>query len=311
MQNKQVKILLLAAAGIFSSCEEEVSPGSRFYERQLVVECYLEAGNESLPPYCILTNSLAFDSLQSEDLVSSLYVRGAEVIVSDGTRNVSLQEFCLNDLQEPFRSELLSQLGYNPDSVQVDFCAYIDISRELDLAEGKSYALEIRSGQTVYKSAAVMPASSPIDSIWFEKPPGRNQNDSFAQLFCIIEDNPLAADYYRYFTAGQGEPLIPNLNSVTDDVFFNGKSFEFSLAKARDPDEEFGDNTGLYRRGDSIRIKWCNLPKEHYEFWNALEAGRTRQGPFSAYVRVPGNVPGALGIFGTQHCIHYTAYVPK
>lgn len=253
MQNKLIKFLMLATAGIFTSCEEEISPGSRFYERQLVVECYLEAGNEALPPYCILTNSLAFDSLDDGDLVSRLYVRGAEVILSDGVSNVVLQEFCLNDLQEPFRSELLAQLGYDPDSVNVDFCAYIDFARELELAEGRAYTLEVRSGQRVYWAAAIMPGSSPIDSIWFEKPPGRNQNDSFAQLYCIIEDNPLVADYYRYFTAGQGEPLIPNLNSVTDDVFFNGKRFEFSLAKAREPDDEFGDNTGLYRRGDTDR----------------------------------------------------------
>ncbi|MBK9107871.1 MAG: DUF4249 family protein [Saprospiraceae bacterium] len=150
-----------------------------------------------------------------------------------------------------------------------------------------------------------------MDSFWFEKPPGRNNNDTFAQLFCIIADNPLSTDFYRYFTAGQGERLIPDLNSVTDDVFFDGKRFEFPLFKAQSLDEDFGDNSGLFKRGDTIQIKWCNITGDHFQFWNSLEASRTRQGPFSSYIRIEGNVPNALGIFGTQHCRNYTLLVPK
>lgn len=304
-------VYILAFSLLFGSCEEEYFPPTDIYKKQLVVEAVVELGNAAIPPYCILTNSFPYDTSLGSSLINDLFVRNASVYLHGPNGRVRLQEFCLNDLQEPFRSELIKQFGYDPDSVVTDFCAYIDVARELSLVPNATYQLEIKTEQDSFLAIDLMPVYSPIDSFWFEKPPGRNNNDTFAQLHCIIRDNPLAADYYRYFTAGQNERLIPNVNSVTDDVFFDGKTFEFSLSKALSPDDEFDDNSGLFRRGDTIQIKWCNLPKNHYEFWNALEAGRTRQGPFSAYVRIPGNIPQALGIFGLQHCKTYTLVVPK
>lgn len=293
------------------SCEDEYFPSTDIYEKQLVVESYLELSNDAIPPYCVLTYSLPFNNDLGTDVINNIYVRGAQVAVIQGTDKVSLQEFCLKDIQEPFRSELIRQFGFNPDSVLTDFCAYIDIAREIQLQEGRQYKLEIIINGDTTIAFAEMPFYNTIDSFWFEKPPGRNNNDTFAQLYCIISDNPLATDFYRYFTAGQGERLIPNLNSVTDDVFFDGKRFEFPLSKALSLDEDFGDNSGLFRRGDTIQIKWCNIPADHFQFWNSLEASRTRQGPFSSYIRIEGNIPNALGIFGAQHCRNYTLLVPK
>lgn len=309
--NKFNRILTYVSVVLFAACETEYFPSTDIYEKQLTVESYLELSNETVPPFCILTSSIPYTSGLDTGVINNIYVRGAQVSVEYNNQKVILQEFCLSQLQEPFRSELIRQFGFDPDSVQTDFCAYLDIAREIVLQPGDFYTLEIVFNGDTTRSIAQMPLYNNIDSFWFEKPPGRNNNDTFAQLYCIISDNPLVADYYRYYTAGQGERLIPDLNSVTDDVFFDGKSFEFSLFKARGLDEEFDDNTGLFRRGDTIRVKWCNIPKEHFQFWNSLEASRTRQGPFSSYVRIEGNIPGALGIFGTQHCRTYTLIVPK
>lgn len=309
MKNYIIGLLFLLG---LSSCEEDYLPSPEVYQRQLVIESVVELSNESLPVYCILTYSFAFDTLLDPEFVDKLYVKDASVAIIQNGREYNLQQFCLNDLHEPFRSELIRELGFDPDSVQTNFCAYIDIAREIKPRAGDNLVLKVIQSKDTFTSKALMPQYNPIDSFWFEKPPGRNQNDSFAQLYCIITDNPLQTDYYRYFTAGAGERLIPNLNSVTDDVFFDGKSFRFSLSKAISPDEDFGDdNSGLYRRGDSVIIKWCTITKDQYSFWNSLEASRTRQGPFSSYIRIQGNIPGALGIFGVQNCTYYPLLVPK
>lgn len=311
MINNSIRLLIIFNVFLLCACEEEYFPSGDIYEKQLVVEAIVELGNETVPPYCILTRSFPYDTSLSANLINGLYVREASVYLVSSKKRVKLQEFCLNDLQEPFRSELIKQFGYDPDSVKTDFCAFLDVGREMELLPKETYQLEVSTQGDTFISSGIMPEFSPIDSFWFVKPPGRNNNDTFAQLKCIIRDNPLINDYYRYFTAGQDEQLIPNINSVTDDVFFNGKTFEFSLSKALSPDDDFDDNAGLFRRGDTITVKWCNIPKDHFEFWNALEAGRTRQGPFSAYVRIPGNVSRALGLFGLQHCTTYHMVVPK
>lgn len=294
------------------SCEEAYLPSPDVYQKQLVIESIVELSNESLPAYCILSSSFAFDTLLDQSFVDKLYVKDATVHIIQNGIPYNLQQFCLNDLQEPFRSDLIRELGFDPDSIKTNFCVYIDIAREIKPQAGDEFVLQVIQSTDTFISKSLMPQFNAIDSFWFEKPPGRNQNDSFAQLYCIISDNPLQSDFYRYFTAGSEERLIPNLNSVTDDVFFDGKSFKFSLSKAIGPDDDFGDdNSGLYRRGDSVIIKWCTISNEQYDFWNSLEASRTRQGPFSSYIRIQGNVPGALGLFGTQNCTYYSLLVPK
>lgn len=49
-------------------------------------------------------------------------------------------------------------------------------------------------------------------------------------------------------------------------MFFDGQKFKFTLSKAQGADESFGDNTGLFKRGDTVQIKWCNIPESHFSF---------------------------------------------
>ncbi len=303
---------LFLIASFFFACEKEYLPSSEVYKKQVVVESVLELGNGAMPAYCILTYSFAFNNSFDTGFINNLYVKNAQVVISKAGEKYELTEFCLNDLQEPFRSQILEQLGFNPDSVVTNFCVYVDASNQIKPQPGDQFDLQVITGGDTLNSTTSVPGYNSIDSFWFEKPAGRNNNDTFAQLYCIISDNPLTRDFYRYFTAGQGERLIPNIGSVTDDVFFDGQSFKFPLNKAVGLDDDFGaENSGYFRRGDTVTIKWCTLPYSHYQFWNSLEAGRTRQGPFAPYVRTESNINNGLGIFGAQNCRYYTLVVPK
>ncbi len=294
-----------------SSCEEEYIPDGNIYQKQFVVESYIEKSAENFPVYAIVTYSLPFYSSFGIDVVNNSFVRGADVAVYSKGIKYTLQEVCLNSLPEPLRSDLLKSLGLEPDSIKTDICIYADVNRSIDPQEGVEYIIQVIKDHDTISGSTEIPKRISIDSIWFTKPPGKNQNDTFAQMFCIISDLPGQKDFYRYYTSGQGERLVANVNSVTDDIFFDGQKFKFTLFEARGPDEKFDDNSGLFRRGDTALIKWCTIPQSHYDFWNTLETSRTRQGPFASYVRIDGNINGGLGIFGGQNCVYYTIPIPK
>lgn len=303
--------MVFLCSTLLYSCEEEYIPKDSIYEKQLVVESYIEKSEDSIPVYAIVTNSLPFYTSFGIDVINNSFVRDAFVTIDDGVTKYQLQEVCLSDLPEPFKSEVIKNLGFKPDSIKTDICIYIDINNAIIPQENIEYKIRIIKDSDTLFGITRIPKLISIDSFWFEKPPGKNQNDTFAQMFCIISDIPGQKDFYRYFTASQGERLIANINSVTDDVFFDGQKFKFTLAEANGPDEEFGDNTGFFRRGDTIQIKWCNIPQSHFDFWSTLETSRTRQGPFASYVRIQGNIQNGLGIFGGQHCIYYNLIVPN
>ncbi|MEO6188995.1 MAG: DUF4249 family protein [Saprospiraceae bacterium] len=292
------------------SCEEEVIPSNTGYEPEYVVESYLEQSSEALPPYLFLTKSLGFYAKFDTGILNNLFVSNATVHVVVDQISYPLEEVCISQLPPDIRKEVLKNFGFNSDSVKVDFCAYIDLNKNIPILVDKKYQLEIIVNQDTVRSTTTIPPIVRLDSFWFQDIPGKS-NDTFAQLFCIIDDKAARNDYYRYFSAGMNENLIPNFGSVTNDFFFDGQKFKFTLSKAVPPGETFNDNSGYFKRGDTIRVKWCNIDKPHFEFWNTLEVSRTRQGPFSSYVRIKGNIENGLGIFGGQNCEIYSLYVPK
>jgi hypothetical protein len=134
-----------------------------------------------------------------------------------------------------------------------------------------------------------------------------------ARLLITVND-PVEPNFYRYMTAGEGEPFRAGFASVTDDRLINGQTFDFPLQKAVTPenaDELDPEIFGLYKRGDTTRIRWLNIDEEHFNFWNTYEFNLNNQGPFSSYTRVSSNVSGALGIWGGYSSSEYILYVPE
>jgi len=213
MKTTSYSLLLILLSLLLISCEEEFLPAESVYKKELVIESYIEKNDASLPVFAILTYTLPFYSSFNIDVINNSYVKNAEVTIFDGQTRYDLPQLCLNDIQEPLRSEIIKNFGYNPDSFKTDLCVYVDLAKTIPVETGKTYELRaITNGDTLYSTTQI-PDLIPIDSFWFDKPAGKNKNDTFAQLFCIISDLPNQKDYYRYFTAGQNERLIPNATS--------------------------------------------------------------------------------------------------
>lgn len=143
MNYKNISGLMLLLGTLLTSCEEEFIPGDTIYEKQLVIECYLEKSSNNIPVYAIISYSLPFYSSFGIDVVNNSFVRSADVSIYDGVSRYTLQELCLSSLQEPLRTEVIKQFGFNPDSIKTDICIYVDLSGQIKPKEDVNYELRV------------------------------------------------------------------------------------------------------------------------------------------------------------------------
>ena len=294
-------LVFIFACILFYSCEEEYTPAPPA-EIQLVVEGILEFGkveDSPAPPYVLLTRSAPFVNTFDESFFNNLFVHDAIVEISGPNQTVQLQEFCLNDLPDAIREQAARSLGFDPDSLSIDICAYVDLANELNLEEGETYALNIIAEGKTLTAETSIPPLVPIDTFRMERV---NDAQNYKKMLCKISDPPNELNYYRYFVAEEDGPFISGFSSVVDDLFFNGLEFEFQLNKPLPPEAEFDPNLfGLFERRKTYTVKWATMDEAHFQFWYTLEFNKANEGPFSTYTRIASNIEGGLGIFGAYH----------
>lgn len=293
------------------ACQEEFIPELEESEPRLVVEGYIEAGDQALPPYLILTKSTKFYSTFDLDLLSGLYVHDAEVFVDNGTDTVQLTEVCLSTLT-PAQQELFGEfLGLGTDSIVVDFCLYTDLTFSMLGEEGKTYNLSIDADGEKVSATTTIPIHVPLDSVGYTDHPNFPENDTLAQMRCFLSDPP-TVEYYRYMTSQNDGPMVPGLGSVVDDRVFNGQEFEFPISRGQSALEDIDPDTfGYFWKGDTATIKWITLDEAHYDFWSTAEFDTGSQGPFTSYVRIVSNIEGGLGIWGGLAASFHTIVIPE
>jgi hypothetical protein len=305
-------LLLLVIISTCIACEKEFSPDLADTSDDIVVEGYIEAGRDATPPYVILTKSLPF--FREFKGFNNLFIRKATVWVGNGKDSVQLQELCWSELPPSVKEEAAQLFGIKADSVGADFnfCVYLDLAQRLKGEVGKTYFLNIKTQEgKVLKAQTTIPRTILIDSASFLKPPGENKNDTMAQMRATIND-PKGADFYRYFVGINGDSYRAGDQSVTDDQFFDGLVTKFNLTRPRFAGEDIDPLLfGLWKRGDTISIKFCTIDKAHFDFWNTLEYNASSGGPFSTYTRVRHNIVGGMGIWGGYNATYLDTIVPK
>lgn len=311
MQKIKTISLLAIIPLFFFSCEEEFIPEVSTSPDDIIVEGYIEAGDNANPPYVILTRSIPFFSEIEADVLENLFIHDAEVSITEGDRRIDLTELCFEDLTDQQRELAGQLLGLSADSVGLNFCVYLDLSFSLVGEIGKQYELEVNLPDKTITASTTIPEHIVIDSMQFVVPAGEVP-DSLLELRIFMTDIAGQADFYRYFTRINSGALIPGYNSVTDDLFFDGQSFEFPLAKGEPRTEPIDPQTfGLFTIGDTARVKWCTIDEAHFNFWNTLEFNAINQGPFSSYTRIQSNINGGLGIWGGYAVSYYEKVVEE
>ena len=317
-------IFFWGLVGIFAACEKEFVPKDFDTTPSIVVEGYIEANKDprlpAQPAYVLLTESMPF--FKELDGVGNIYVKNADVWVFSKENNqvkdsVKLTQFCWSDLT-PSQKQIAAQaFGINLDSItsSFNFCVYIDILQKMQAKLGGTYDLRITlpNGKVMTSTTTIPQTAVPIDSAIFIKPPGNNQNDTMVVMRAICSDPGNERNYYRYFADINGSGYIAGSSSVTDDGFFNGiPNSLFQLSRPIPRGEEVPEGTfGLWYRGDTISVKFCNIDKAHFDFWNTLEYNSNSGGPFATPTKVRHNINGGLGIWGGYAVTYYDAIIPK
>jgi len=310
MKKIRTIFVFVAIIFVFSSCEEEYTPDTNISQQEIVVEGYIEVGESSNPTFVILTKSIPFISTINPDKFTELFIKNASVSVFDGEKTVSLTEICLSQVPDELKAQVYDVLGFNPDSSAVDICVYADLFEQITKAYDRKYDLKVIAEGKTLTASTTIPQYVGLSDFKWNDPPGK-PNDTLTELNVRINDPASIKNYYRYLTASGKNRLTPPFGSVTDDAIFDGKDFEFPLQKAERRGGDFDPETfGLFKRSDSVFVKWCNIDKAHYDFWNTRDFSANSGGPFSSYTRIATNIKGGLGIWGGYAVHTYRLYAP-
>lgn len=283
-------LCFLIAAFMLVSCEREITVDLPTAPEKLVVDGYIYEGEA---PVVVLTRNQAFYGDLSFADTEGLFATGAKVTITSGGQELELTEF-----------------NFPIDSFNVVF--YTDLSGALIGEREKSYDLRIEHEEKVYTSTTYIPNILPMDSIWSEGATVADR-DSLARVKVTFSDPDTLGNYYRYFTKRNSEPFYPGLGSVFDDLVINGESFPAQFDRAYDRNSEI-DFTyyGYFDQGDTVIVRLCGIDEDHYTFWQTMEAGANRGGPFAPLTLVDSNIEGenVLGLWGGYSVEEQSIIVP-
>jgi hypothetical protein len=278
-----------------NSCSKEVKIDIPGFDEQIVIDGSIETGT---PAIIFLSNSK--DIYAPTDINSYLsgFISGATVTVSNGTINDTLTEICTDNLPAGFESIAAAFFGLPIEQlVTLHLCAYV--STGLVGEVGKTYALKVLYNNKTYTSSTKIENPTALDNLfWREQVNLPGYGFSWAK----ITDSPVMGDAYRWEVKNISDGSFSKpFQPFTDDRFYNGKTFEFSVENPMSFKDQTIENQykGYYKLGDTIVVKFSKLGKKEYQFfekkYNQIYSGGN---PFATPTNIPTNIEGgALGIW--------------
>ncbi len=289
-------ICLLLSLSI-CSCQKEIHLNLASTPPQLVVEGAIETG---VPPYVFLSTTISFFSQINLNTLENSYVHNATVTVFDGDSTIKLREYIV-DTAGGSKIYFWSIDTSNLSNIMVG-------------KVGKSYKLSVVYNGTTYTSTTKIPAVKGLDSIWFATPTFKNKNtpDSAWEMFANYTDPDTIGNYVRYFTKINSQPFYPS--QLFSDEIVNGKLVpDLALpAGYLQTTNANGDSLNYVYPGDTVVIKWCEIDRGVYDFWNTWQFANNAIGnPFASPINIQSNISnGALGVWAGYGSALYTVIVP-
>jgi len=282
-----------------TACEKNINLSIQNQSPVLVVDASIENGK---PPVVVLSSSLNyFSTISPADLAAS-FVHNANITISNGSVTVQLKEFIATD-SAGFKLYYYTANEGNPDSV-------------LEGALNTTYQLHITTedGKVYTSQTTIPPIAKTLDSLWWKTAPN-NKDTNRCVMFGRFTDPKGLGNYIRYFTKVNSQGYLAGLNSVFDDQFTDGSTYDlqFDMGYDKNTINKNKDDYGFAHRGDTVTVKFCNIDKASYDFWRTWEFSyQSYNNPFSSPVKVLGNISnGALGAFSGYAAEYKTIIIPK
>lgn len=310
MNNTFRNIIFHLLALLLTACEKEIEIKPNDGKDLIVVEGHIEP---DWPPYVILTRSQTFFSASDASSIGAMFVKGANVVISDGDKTVTLHELASDDLPAALLDSLSRRVGLplaspnNPDGLK----AIIYTTTELAGREGGVYTLTIEADGRWLSAVTTIPKRIELDSVWTIPHP---HVDTLRTLMVRYTDPPAEENHVRYFTSVNGGFFFPPyFSSVLDESTYfnaNGKTFDIPLEKGhnRYSDIDFSIYS-YFAASDTIALRWCAIDRAHFRFWSTAEFNRNSGGnPFSNPTHISSNIKGGLGVWGGYNPTYYILF---
>jgi Domain of unknown function (DUF4249) len=294
-----VIIALLAFSALLVSCEKEVHINLGATPSQLVVEGQIETNQ---PPLVVLTNTVGFYAQVDLTTLQNSFVHGANVQVSNGARTITLREYGID----------------TGGSGNLFYFYSVDTANLANAILGQLdtfYTLTIHYNGKTYTSVTKIPAPKGVDSMWTGMPTLATKNTpaNALQLFVNYTDPDTAGNFVRYFTKINGQPFYAG--GVFNDQLINGKRVaDLGLyAGFAATTNANGDSLSYFYPGDTVILKWCEIDRGVYTFWNTFAySEQTLGNPFASPINVQGNISnGALGVWAGYGSTFDTLIIPQ
>ncbi|MEN9370826.1 MAG: hypothetical protein RI952_1691 [Bacteroidota bacterium] len=281
-------LYLIIIAFVFASCEENISLDLPREDPRVVVDGYVETG---LPPYIILSRSSSYFDPINPGALNSFAESGAFVTINDGVNTVQLIEL---------------DTVVNGISLK-GFYAALDSVTKLPTMfgeEGKTYQLTIitKDNQQLSSTAKLQPHIA-LDSTWFKV---QENLDSLGLAWAHLTDPDTIGNYYRWMAKRitKDDLFLAPIGSAFEDKFINGQSFVFNAFRGQIPNstkpDDIKEEAGLFKKGDTIIVKFCAVDRGTFEFWRDAETQISNNGsPFAVPSNIKSNITGGLGVFAT------------
>jgi hypothetical protein len=291
---QKIAFLLLLIMGL-NSCSKEVKIDILGFEENLVIDGSIETGT---PAIVLLSNSK--DIYASTDINSYLsgFISGATVTVSNGTITDTLIEICTDNLPAGLDSVAAVYFSVPIEQlVDLHLCAYVSTGIVGEV--GKTYTLKVIHNNKTYTSSTKIENPTVLDNLFWKE---QANLPGYGFSWAKITDSPIMGDAYRWEVKNLSDVSFSKpFQPFTDDRFYNGLTFEFSVENPMSFKDTIIENQykGYYKLGDTIVVKFSKLGKKEYQFfekkYNQIFSGGN---PFATPTNIPSNIEGgALGVW--------------
>lgn len=299
----------LPVVALLLGCEKEITVELPDTPEQLVVEGVIEPG---LPPYVILTRTQSYFDPFDPGAIANSYVRGALVTVDNGNGPIALDQLCTSSLTDEQRALFAEVTGIDPALLSnVDICVYSTANAALFGEVGRTYRLRIEAEGKVLTSETTIPNPVPLDSVWFKLAEQRPGDDTLGFAWARLTDPDTLGNHYRWMArrishradgSVEDPTFISPFGNTFQDKYVNGLRFDFSFIRGRqfysDQPEDTNEETGFYKVGDTIAVKFVSIGFDEHEFYTSYDENVGSSGDlFSTPVNARSNIEGGLGIW--------------
>ncbi|MBD2717285.1 DUF4249 domain-containing protein [Microvirga sp. STR05] len=274
--------LLLFVTGC--NLEKDIDVVVPAYTPELVVECYLQAGE--IPRLSVVESGAYLPTATGTDQPTITLPTATTPTLGIGINGITIQVPVDVTVRLTLPSGQVVPLVFAPGIDPVTRKVFTHIgTAPLAMQPGQRFELDVRDTRDRHVTGtASVPAFIPIDTVRYEFN-GVSGPNRQANILTRWTDPAATADYYYLLLNRVSEPNDDSGDYLLNDQLFNGQTYT-------------APTTYRFTPGDTITATLYHLEQAHYNFQQSVLGAVSANGnPFAQPARIRSTVQGGLGVF--------------